>query len=136
MELIINNQTAFSIELKNSGSLIQTIASEQSITLGLDSNGSYTFDYVETWLTSGLFSLVKNGVNLIRVQPLDLVEEKIPTCINYVSGDFTGYAELQKASDLFVFSGSESQSDSEFINLPLCVENSEPGSITINISNY
>ena len=46
------------------------------------------------------------------------------------------YAELQRAGDVFVFRGTNEQSDSEFITLPLCEENTEPDSVSIKISNY
>jgi hypothetical protein len=136
MQLIIENQTGFDLELKNSGSLVQSISSGQSVSIGLDNNGSYTLDYVETWLSSGLFSLIKSGVNVIKIQPLPHVEEQLPTNIEYTSGSFSGYAELQRAGDVFVFRGTNEQSDSEFITLPLCEENTEPDSVSIKISNY
>ena len=40
MQLIIENQTGFDLELKNSGSLVQSISSGQSVSIGLDNNGS------------------------------------------------------------------------------------------------
>ena len=136
MQLTIENQTGFDLELKNSGSLVQSISSGQSVSIGLDNNGSYTLDYVESWLSSGLFSLIKSGVNVIKIQPLSHVEEHLPTNIQYTSGSFSGYSELQMAGDAFIFYGTNEQSDSEFITLPLCEENTEPDSVSIKISNY
>ena len=136
MQLIIENQTGFDLELKNSGSLVQSISSEQTVSIGLDNNGSYTLDYVETLLSSGLFSLIKSGVNVIKIQPLNRVEDYSPVNIEYTSGSFSGYAELQKAEDSFNFHGTNSYSDSEFIILPLCEENTEPDSVSIKISKY
>ena len=106
MQLTIENQTGFDLELKNSGSLVQSISSRQSVSIGLDNNGSYTLDYVESWLSSGLFSLIKSGVNVIKIQPLPHVEEQLPTNIQYTSGSFSGYAELQMAGDAFIFYGT------------------------------
>jgi len=120
MQLTIENQTGFDLELKNSGSLVQSISSGQSVSIG----------------SSGLFSLIKSGVNVIKIQPLPHVEEQLPTNIEYTSGSFSGYAELQRAGDVFVFRGTNEQSDSEFITLPLCEENTEPDSVSIKISNY
>jgi hypothetical protein len=136
MQLTIENQTGFDLELKNSGSLVQSISSEQTVSIGLDNNGSYTLDYVETLLSSGLFSLIKSGVNVIKIQPLGRLEEYSPVNIEYTSGSFLGYAELQKVEDTFNFHGTNSYSDSEFITLPLCEENTEPDSVSIKISKY
>jgi hypothetical protein len=136
MQLTIENQTGFDLELKSSGSLIQSISSEQTVSIGLDNNGSYTLDYVETLLSSGLFSLIKSGVNAIKIQPLVRLEEYSPVNIEYTSGSFLGYAELQKVEDVFNFYGTNSYSDSESITLPLCEENTEPDSVSIKISNY